>query len=432
MLYKSNVPVTIEINTVQDLSKLGAFMEHNNLKVNKSEIARKLNVNRRTVTKYLNGFQKSKHRNKPSRLDDYTDIIAELLSSDTQIFSYRSILYRYLCDNHSLNVPAPTFYHYLKQHPDFDEYFKKGRISNADSNPVIRFETKPGHQAQIDWKESVEFVLRDTGEVITINVFVLVFSFSRFRVFNLSLCKSREVLIHLLSECFDIVGGVPKEIITDNMKSVMDNARTSHNKGSVNDSFQAFADDYGFSVKPCIAATPQTKGKVESQMKFLDEIKAYSGKLTLTELAALIERINIRLNSSIHQGTGKIPMIEFQKERTELQPLPNESIRSQYKIPSKTVKVNTASMISVQSNHYSVPKEYIGKYVSYWIIDGKIYICFEHKLIGVHIQSDKKLNYHQEHYVDILSSHFIGMDKDDILNIAKENLNVIGGVFSCE
>ena len=34
MLYKSNVPVTIEINTVQDLSKLGAFMKHNNLKVN--------------------------------------------------------------------------------------------------------------------------------------------------------------------------------------------------------------------------------------------------------------------------------------------------------------------------------------------------------------------------------------------------------------
>lgn len=36
MLYISNVPVTIEINTVQDLSKLGAFMEHNNLKLNKS------------------------------------------------------------------------------------------------------------------------------------------------------------------------------------------------------------------------------------------------------------------------------------------------------------------------------------------------------------------------------------------------------------
>ena len=163
MLYKSNVPVTIEINTVQDLSKLGAFMNNNNLKVNKSEIARKLNINHRTVTKYLNGFEKSTHR-----------------------------------------------------------------------NPVIRFETNPGHQAQIDWKESVEFVLRDTGEIVLINVLVLVFSFSRFRLFCLSLNKSREVLIHLLSECFDIVGGVPKEIVTVNMKSVMDCARTAYNNGNIN------------------------------------------------------------------------------------------------------------------------------------------------------------------------------------------------------
>lgn len=36
MLYKSNIPVTIEINSVQDLSKLGAFMNNNKLKVNKS------------------------------------------------------------------------------------------------------------------------------------------------------------------------------------------------------------------------------------------------------------------------------------------------------------------------------------------------------------------------------------------------------------
>lgn len=432
MLYKSNVPVTIEINTVQDLSKLGAFMEHNNLKVNKSEIARNLHINRRTVTKYLNGFEKSKHRNKPSCLDEYTDIIKELLSSNTQVFYYRSILYRYLCDNHSLNVPEPTFYHYLKRHPELDEYFKKGRISSAASNPVIRFETKPGYQAQLDWKESIDFVLRDTGEVITINVLALVFSYSRFRLFMLSLSKTREALIHFLSECFDVVGGVPEEIITDNMKSVMDVARTAYDNGSVNKTFETFAKDYGFTVKPCIAATPKTKGKVETQMKFLDEVRAYSGRLNLVELVALVEKINIRINSSIHQGTGKIPLIEFEKEREKLLSLPNEHIRKQYKLPSKIVKVNTSSMISIQGNQYSVPKEYISKYVMYWIIEEKIYISFEHKLIAVHLKSSRRLNYHREHYVDVLSTHFIGMEKEEVLNIAKENLNVIGGIFNYE
>ena len=82
-------------------------MENNNLKLNKSEIARQLNVDRRTVDKYLNGFNKSKHRSKPS-------------------------------------------------------------------NPVIRYETGCGEQAQLDWKESIPFVLADTGEIITIHVLVLI------------------------------------------------------------------------------------------------------------------------------------------------------------------------------------------------------------------------------------------------------------------
>lgn len=60
------------------------------------------------------------------------------------------------------------------------------------------------------------------------------------------------------------------------------------------------------------------------------------------------------------------------------------------------------------------------------------YICHEHRLIAVHIQSDRKLNYHEEHYVDVLNSRFNGMDKDSVLSMAKENLNVIGGIFNCE
>lgn len=54
-------------------------MEQNNLKINKSEIARKLNVDRRTVDKYLNGFEKRKNRNKTSKVAVFYDIIHELL-----------------------------------------------------------------------------------------------------------------------------------------------------------------------------------------------------------------------------------------------------------------------------------------------------------------------------------------------------------------
>ncbi len=63
----------------------------------------------------------------------------------------------------------------------------------------MRYETEKGKQAQLDWKENIEFVL-NTGEVININVFVLIFSYSRFRVYKLSLDKTQDVLLSFLDE----------------------------------------------------------------------------------------------------------------------------------------------------------------------------------------------------------------------------------------
>lgn len=80
----------------------------------------------------------------------------------------------------------------------------------------------------------------------------------------------------------------------------------------------------------------QIKGKVESQMKILDEIRAYSGTLTLSELVQLVERINTRENNKLSQATGKIPIFKFEKEKDSLLSLPPEKIKNRYRIKTKT------------------------------------------------------------------------------------------------
>lgn len=387
MLIKIETPVTLKIDRPEDLPKLREFMEDNNLRINKSEIARQLNMDRRTVSKYLDGYEKSGTRNKPSRMDEYYDVIKELLSSETQIFTFKSVLYRYMQDNYGLKVPRPTFYHYIQKTQEFDQYFKTGKMSSVESNPVIRFETAPGIQAQLDWKESIDFVLKDSGEVVTVNVMVLLLGHSRLRIYKPAVNMTQDMLIHLLVESFETLGGVPRNILTDNMKTVMDHARTLSYEGVVNRKFEVFAKDMGFHVQPCVAATPRTKGKVESQMKYLEEIRAYSGKLNLVELYELIGRINRRVNNTICQGTGKIPIIEFEKEKDSLLPLPHESIRNLYHIKTVKAKVNTAGMVSIHSNQYSVPTTYIGKTVDYQIHDSNVYLYFNTKLIAMHALS---------------------------------------------
>ena len=429
MLISCKLPTTAVVGSLANLPNFKIIMETLKLKINKSKIARNLNVDRRTIDKYLDGYEKPKARHKSSRVAQYYDIIAELLfDSNEQIFYYKRVLWQYLVDNNNLNCPESTFQYYIRKTKEFNEYFKSGKFIQTNQKQTMRFETPPGEQAQLDWKESLDFTLK-TGGHISINVLVLLLSYSRFRVYRLSLNKTQEVLFSLLTESFETFGGVPKTILTDNMKTVMDNPRTKYQKGKVNIKFDQFAKDFDFKVVPCIAAHPQTKAKVESQMKILDEIMAYNGTLDYVELNNLVNRINQRINSTLNQGSGKIPILHFEKEKGSLSPLPQVTIRNQYKILTYSAKVNTAAMISFKGNQYSVPPKYIGEHVSYQTYGGHLYIYFNTLLIAMHDISNKKLNYDPQHYIEIITPVF-KKDKAAIENIAKNNLKFIGDLFN--
>ena len=423
MIVKSNIITDIEIKTKEDLIKLKAFMEAGGMKVNKSQIARELNIDRRTVDKYLNGFKKSSTRNRSNCLTDYYNIIEKLLNNNfSQIFYYKSVLWQYLKDNYNYSGSYVNFCLYLKKYSEFDNYFKKRKPSNV-KDITVRFETDKGQQAQLDWKESISFKLKNGNEVI-INVFVLLLSYSRFRVYRLSLSKTQDILFNFLDNAFETFGGVPKEIVTDNMTTVMDEARTKKSPGKINNKFKQFADDYGFQVKPCIAYCPKTKGKVEAPMKILDEIYAYSGTLDYNELTKLVEKINNRVNCSVVKGTGRIPIMYFEKEKTSLSPLPRNEIRKPYQINTTCVKVNRSCMVSYKNHQYSVPPEYVNKNVSLQVYDNHVHIYYNTNLIAVHQVNDKMLNYLPSHYIEIAKiSH--AFNENSIYEKAKENLRLL-------
>ncbi len=423
MLIKYELITNLEVNSLDDLHKLKPLIDNSNLKVNKSELAREFDCDWKTIDKYINGYERKLTRNKSSTIDDYYEIIKELLENPEKTFSFKRVLWQYLKDNNGLSCSQSNFRYYIIKHPEFNNYFKNKKAS-VSSPAIMRFETEAGKQAQLDWKESIEFTLKD-GEKIIINIFVLLLSYSRFRVYRLSINKTQDILFNFLLEAFETFGGVPPEILTDNMKTVMDEPRTEYTQGVINNKFKQFADDFGFITKPCIAARPETKSKVESPMKILEELKAYSGDLTYDELNKKLQEINDRENNRYHDSYNMIPIMGFKKEKNFLNQLPGSTIRSYYRIETKSVKVNNQALISYKSNFYSVPPEYIGKTLKLQIYDNRLHLHSSTKEVAIHNISENKLNYQFDHYIaDIKKT--LPFSDDKIADIAKENLKLIG------
>ncbi|MBU6038121.1 IS21 family transposase, partial [Staphylococcus aureus] len=80
------------------------------------------------------------------------------------------------------------------------------------------------------------------NQIVSLNIGVLLLPYSRFVIMQVTMNKSSDVLFNLLTQAFELMGGVPNELVTDNMKTVMDQPRTERTNGQINRRFKQFAD----------------------------------------------------------------------------------------------------------------------------------------------------------------------------------------------
>jgi len=201
------------------------------LKPNFSELARMYGVDRRTVKKYWNGYQgKPKSRNKPSKLDKYFDRISFLMS--IRGITIRAAYERLKDEEGGVIGSYSNFRKYVK---------RKGLRGKKTSKGHPRFETLPGIQAQVDWKENMK-LHSSSGDEFVVNVFNYKLGYSRYCYFEYRQTKTQQDVFECLINAFRATGGVPQEILFDNMKSVVD---ITKNGRRINNKMKAFADDFG-------------------------------------------------------------------------------------------------------------------------------------------------------------------------------------------
>jgi len=117
--------------------------------------------------------------------------------------------------------------------------------------------------------------------------------------------------------------------------------------------------------------------------------------------------------------TGVPPLLLFQKEKEYLQPLPGDEILESYLVHDRQTTVRKDSMVTYNKCKYSVPAEYIGRPVRLQISHDKLLIYHSTDLIATHSLSEQRLNYHRDHYTELLKGK---VNSSTIEELAEKNL----------
>jgi hypothetical protein len=169
------------------------------------------------------------------------------------------------------------------------------------------------------------------------------------------------------------------------MKQVVIKRLLKQKDSTLNSQFEDFAGFYGFKPILCRPYRGQTKGKVERTVSYVRDNFMVGIKYdSLDDLNRQAMNWLIKANGKIHGTTGERPNQRLLKER--LSPLVREYIIDKINLR----KVEKDCLISYSNNKYSVPAEYVGKYVTVVVLDNMLAAYYEGKQIALH-----RLSYHK-------------------------------------
>lgn len=183
-----------------------------------------------------------------------------------------------------------------------------------------RFETAPGEQAQCDWGQ-VKVPL--SGVRRCLHVFVMTLGYSR-RGFAMGFEGERMPdLLAAHEAAFAYFGGRCEQLLYDRMRTVvLGSGKDSAGKPRLNSTFAAFAAHWGFTVRLCQPYRAQTKGKVESGVKYVKrnfipgrafrDLEDFNGQLLTWQR----EIADLRVHGTTHVQ----PIARFTEERAHLVP----------------------------------------------------------------------------------------------------------------
>ena len=311
------------------------------------EIARGLGLARNTVLRYLKGTEAMRAQPRPlrgSKLDPYTSYMDRRISEGLENCRVLLREIRGLGYEGSYSTVA-----------DYIRPRRRPRQPQA----TVRFETNPGEQAQVDWG-SFAYV-DEAGRKRRVWAFVMVLSWSRAIYVEFVRRADTASFIQCHVNAFEYLGGVPRRGLYDNAKVVTlgrdEEGRTEWNRRMLD-----FALRLGLELRLCRPYRAQTKGKVESGVKYVrgnpcsSQGQALWPSIRFTDDADLnrqaLQWCDGVANRRIHGTTHQVPAEMLVEERHRLGRLPERTVLAPYLREDRMVARD--GYVSWESSRYGV------------------------------------------------------------------------------
>lgn len=260
----------------------------------------------------------------------------------------------------------------------------------ASAAAVRRFETPAGKQAQADWGHLGYLDIDSRSHQIW--GFTITLGYSRRLWAQSALDQKLGTLLRMHEAAFEEWGAVPEEILYDRMKTVW---LGTDERGEViwHPVFLDFARYWGFKPRLCRPYRAQTKGKIESGVKYVR--RNFVCGLLGREPACLAdfnselrEWVETVANRRVHGTTYEQVLFRWDMDQLSMQPL-NGRPRYPYS-DDELRKVARDAYVSWQASRYSVPWQYAGKEV--WVREQSdaIEVHYGGERIAVHPRAARK------------------------------------------
>ena len=371
------------------------------------EVSKKTGVDRKTVSKYFREHKaimnkinstecsstirdlqnelssKPTYPNRQTPLRKWTKEMDDFIDNQLLLEKDRDIKFG---PNHKQRISNVTVHELMLQEgfeiglTSVQSRMKEKRLKQKEV--FIRQTYKPGQRFEFDYGEAWLIIGGIKGKY---HLAVISSPYSDYRTAYLYSNQGQRTFLDAHVRLFNEIGGVPQEIVYDNMRNVVSKFIGKTDK-SLNEKLLQLSIYYGFDINVTNCFRGNEKGHVEGSVRFIRN-KVFTTHYefeTIEDAEKHLAQRVVELNKNS----------KIEEEKSYLKPMKPDLDLADVSVCS----VDKYSTVRVENNFYSVPEVLVGKQVTVKTYLRDIEVYFNHKKMCEH----KKKDGHLEYIIDIM------------------------------